>query len=354
MDRRAVVAIGGNALILDGQRGTIDEQYENARETATPHRDARRRRAGVSSSPTATDRRSGSSCCAPSSSRTTRRCRSSASRCPSPIRRAASVTSSARPCSTSSRPAGLPDRVVCVLTHVVVDSADPAFGRPTKPIGPFYSREEADDRAARRRLDDDRGLGPRVSARRRVPRTVADRRERPDPDARRRGLRRHRGRWRRCRGRGDGSRTLRAASRPSSTRTAPPRCSPPASTSRCSSCRPAWSGWPSTSASRTSAGSTGSTVPEARRYLAEGEFPKGSMGPKVEAAIRFIESGGQEVLITTPAALERAIAGETGTRIVSGHGRGPHAGRDQQEVTMISRPGRTLRLRVRSSARRRS
>ena len=34
MDRRAVVAIGGNALILDGQRGTIAEQYDNARETA--------------------------------------------------------------------------------------------------------------------------------------------------------------------------------------------------------------------------------------------------------------------------------------------------------------------------------
>ena len=40
------------------------------------------------------------------------------------------------------------------------------------------------------------------------------------------------------------------------------------------------------------------------------------MGPKVEAAIRFLEHGGQEVLITTPAALERAIVGETGTRIV--------------------------------------
>ena len=34
MERRAVIAIGGNALILDGQRGSIDEQYENARETA--------------------------------------------------------------------------------------------------------------------------------------------------------------------------------------------------------------------------------------------------------------------------------------------------------------------------------
>jgi carbamate kinase len=57
-------------------------------------------------------------------------------------------------------------------------------------------------------------------------------------------------------------------------------------------------------------------VGEARRYLEAGEFPKGSMGPKIEAAIRFLEHGGQEVLITTPAALERAIAGETGTRIL--------------------------------------
>jgi carbamate kinase len=58
------------------------------------------------------------------------------------------------------------------------------------------------------------------------------------------------------------------------------------------------------------------TAAEARQYLADGEFPKGSMGPKVEAAISFLERGGEEVLITTPAALERAIAGETGTRIV--------------------------------------
>jgi carbamate kinase len=55
---------------------------------------------------------------------------------------------------------------------------------------------------------------------------------------------------------------------------------------------------------------------EARQFLAEGEFPRGSMGPKIEAALSFLEQGGEEVLITTPAALERAIAGETGTRIV--------------------------------------
>jgi carbamate kinase len=40
------------------------------------------------------------------------------------------------------------------------------------------------------------------------------------------------------------------------------------------------------------------------------------MGPKIEAAVDFLAHGGKEVLITTPAALERAIAGQTGTRIV--------------------------------------
>jgi carbamate kinase len=59
------------------------------------------------------------------------------------------------------------------------------------------------------------------------------------------------------------------------------------------------------------------TSAEALGYLEEGEFPKGSMGPKIEAAVDFLASGGREVLITTPAALERAIAGETGTRIVA-------------------------------------
>jgi carbamate kinase len=59
------------------------------------------------------------------------------------------------------------------------------------------------------------------------------------------------------------------------------------------------------------------TVGEARRYLAAGEFPPGSMGPKVQAAIEFLERGGREVIITSPEHLEAAVLGETGTRIVA-------------------------------------
>jgi carbamate kinase len=58
------------------------------------------------------------------------------------------------------------------------------------------------------------------------------------------------------------------------------------------------------------------TVAEAREYLGEGQFPEGSMGPKVEAAILFVSAGGREALITSVAALGHAIGGETGTRIV--------------------------------------
>ena len=58
------------------------------------------------------------------------------------------------------------------------------------------------------------------------------------------------------------------------------------------------------------------TLAEARRYLAEGQFPKGSMGPKIEAIISFLEGGGTRALITNPPNLGRALSGATGTHIV--------------------------------------
>lgn len=58
------------------------------------------------------------------------------------------------------------------------------------------------------------------------------------------------------------------------------------------------------------------TVAEARRYLAEGHFAPGSMRPKIEAAIRFLEGGGGEALITGADTLDHVFDGHTGTRIV--------------------------------------
>lgn len=58
------------------------------------------------------------------------------------------------------------------------------------------------------------------------------------------------------------------------------------------------------------------TVAEARHYLDEGHFPAGSMGPKIEAAIDFLEHGGNRVIITQPELLEEALHGQAGTQIV--------------------------------------
>ncbi|MFQ5912734.1 MAG: carbamate kinase [Nitrospinota bacterium] len=58
------------------------------------------------------------------------------------------------------------------------------------------------------------------------------------------------------------------------------------------------------------------TMAEARTYLAKGQFPEGSMGPKIEAALQYLERGGREVLITSMESLRGALQGETGTRIL--------------------------------------
>jgi carbamate kinase len=59
------------------------------------------------------------------------------------------------------------------------------------------------------------------------------------------------------------------------------------------------------------------SLAEAKQYLAEGiHFAKGSMAPKIQAVVRYLEAGGKEAIITNPENIGRALNGETGTRIV--------------------------------------
>jgi carbamate kinase len=58
------------------------------------------------------------------------------------------------------------------------------------------------------------------------------------------------------------------------------------------------------------------TLPDARRYYEEGHFARGSMGPKIQASINYLEHGGKAALITMPETMGRALAGQTGTWIV--------------------------------------
>ena len=59
------------------------------------------------------------------------------------------------------------------------------------------------------------------------------------------------------------------------------------------------------------------TVSDAKRHLADGQFPPGSMGPKIEAAIEFIESDGKRAIIASHDNLVEAVLGKAGTRIVA-------------------------------------
>ncbi|HMA69817.1 MAG TPA: carbamate kinase [Candidatus Mcinerneyibacterium sp.] len=57
------------------------------------------------------------------------------------------------------------------------------------------------------------------------------------------------------------------------------------------------------------------SVDDCKKYLDEGHFPPGSMGPKIKAAIKFLNNGGEKVYITLPEKIEEALKGKTGTLI---------------------------------------
>jgi len=58
------------------------------------------------------------------------------------------------------------------------------------------------------------------------------------------------------------------------------------------------------------------TLAEAKQYAGEGHFAAGSMGPKINAIISYLENGGKEALVTSPGKIEEALEGKNGTRIL--------------------------------------
>ncbi len=61
------------------------------------------------------------------------------------------------------------------------------------------------------------------------------------------------------------------------------------------------------------------TVDEAQNYLDQEHFPPGSMGPKIEAAVEYVRSGGKEVLITSANHLKASLINRSGTKIIAAH-----------------------------------
>ena len=77
------------------------------------------------------------------------------------------------------------------------------------------------------------------------------------------------------------------------------------------------------------------TVPQTQAYYDAGQFPPGNMGPKIESALRFLRAGGQEVIITSYDHLVSAVQGSEGTHIMSAE---PPGARDTHRVeSLLSR-----------------
>jgi carbamate kinase len=315
LDRTAVIAVGGNALILDGQRGTIAEQFENARETA-------RHIAALVVDGWRVVLTHGNG---PQVGFILLRSERVGDEVPVPrLTLDMAVADSvggvgyimANSLVNELGKVGLADRVVCVMTQTVVDPADPAFQHPTKPIGPAYSAVEAE------RLHREEGWTLVEDAGRGYRRVVASPRPKRIVEA-------------------GAIRALVAAGYVvvacggggiPVVETAPGVYQGVEAVVD----KDFASALLATSLGvQTFVISTGvekvavrfrqpdqrfldrMTLSEAQRYLAAGEFPEGSMGPKIRAAMDMITRGGKEVVITSPPHLEEAMAGRSGTRLVA-------------------------------------
>ena len=316
MSKLALIAIGGNSLVRPGERGTIDEQLANAHATARSIVRLHERGWGI-----VITHGNG-----PQVGAALLRSERAASEVYShPLDLCVATTQSEigyilqRAMEYELRQIGLFTPVMTVLTQVRVDPNDPAFQNPTKPIGPFYSERAAEERKEHLgwKLVEIPGRGYR--------RVVPS----PEPvevfeqEIIRQilglgmiviavgggGIPVIEGEQYRI----TGSEAVIDKDRASallarylavdlfviSTDTDNVYLDYKRPTQR-----------PLERVTRS----------EMERYMHEGQFPPGSMGPKIESAIRFLSSGAGEVVITSPDNLLDAVDGRKGTHIVADTG----------------------------------
>ncbi|HEV8534836.1 MAG TPA: carbamate kinase [Candidatus Limnocylindria bacterium] len=213
------------------------------------------------------------------------------------------------------RERGVRDQVIATLMHAVVDPADPAFAVPTKPIGPFYTAAEAErmERGTRRELVEDAGRGYRRVVPSPTPRRLLEASavatlldagyvvvtgggggipvvERPD-------------------GSYQAADAVIDKDRLSALLAADLRADDLVLSTAVDRVALDFG----TPAER---GVAQLTVEEAERHLAAGQFPPGSMGPKIASAIEFVRAHDGQAIITSLEHVHDALDGRAGTRIV--------------------------------------
>jgi len=306
-----IVSVGGNALVRRGQAGTIEEQFENALEACAAI-------VAVSSSgaPLIVTHGNG-----PVVGNIAMR-NEAASKivAPMPLYIAGAESAGATGFILQNtirnllRKAGSQRSVITLVTQVVVDRDDPAFRNPSKPIGPFYGRDEAAAIARERgwavKEDSLRGFRRVVPSPRPVRIVEAD------------ALMRLAGQGVIVIAAGGGGVPV-VEDHEGNLTGVDAVVDKDLSTAILGNEAGArlFIDLTSVEAVFLDYNRPGErpirqmSVMEAKRYLSEGHFAEGSMRPKIEAATEFLEGGGEEVLITSPSAAAEALLGRAGTRI---------------------------------------
>jgi len=316
MPRRkvAVVAFGGNALIRKGQEGTQWEQLENARDTARallPVLEEGYDLVLVHGN-------------GPQVGNALIQVEEAVNKVPPlslDVCVAATQGSIGYMLETALRNElrhGRPKReVVTLLTEVVVDQDDPGFRRPTKPIGPFYTRFRAEDLMHKQgwNMVEDAGRGWRKVVPSPRPLEVVPIEAIRDAVLAGRVV---------VAGGGGGVPVYRAG-RSGDLRGVEAVIDKDYTAGLIAAELEADLFIILTGVDHVSLNYGGADqkpvrrmdVAQASAYQAEGQFPEGSMGPKIRAAVEFVEATGREVLITSATRLPEAVRRRAGTRIVA-------------------------------------
>ena len=311
-DKLVVIALGGNALLQRTQKGTFEDQYGNVEKTATKIADLIEQGYRV-----VLTHGNG-----PQVGATLLRHDAAKNIVPPlPLDACGAETQGfigymiQQALRNELKSRGLDKYVVTVITRVTVDKNDSAFENPTKPVGPFYTQQDADDLAKRMpgiKIKEDAGRGfrrvvpspdPKVIAERFAIRTLVDAGFVVVSTG------------------GGGIPIVEEGTRARGVEAvidkdlAGQRLATLIGANILvilTDVDGAYVHYGTPQQEMLTEVSTGKLL----NYLNEGQFKEGSMAPKVTAAIRFVESGGDQAIIAALDKLIEALKGETGTHVV--------------------------------------
>ncbi|MGA8904271.1 MAG: carbamate kinase [Candidatus Bathyarchaeia archaeon] len=311
-DKLIVIALGGNALLRRGQKGTFEEQYRNVKETVTKVADLIER--GYKIVMTHGN--------GPQVGATLLRHEAAKSIVPVlPLDACGAETQGfigymiQQALRNELKSRGIDKYVVTIITRVIVDKHDLAFQNPTKPIGPFYSKEEAakvKEQKPELVIKEDAGRGYRRVVPSPDPKIIAERSAiRALVDAGFVAVA--------CGGGGipiiEENGLAVGVEAVIDKDLGAQRLATLIGANILvilTDVEGAYINYGTPKQELIREASSG----KLKNYLREGQFKEGSMAPKVEAAIRFVESGGERAIIAALGSLTEALEAKTGTQIV--------------------------------------